>query len=68
MTILDYAPMIMFSLAVLIFIGAVYDIDWIMELTRADRTFGRKFARISWGVISFFGIIIMIIMAIDTYF
>lgn len=62
----------MFGFAIVFFIvlvcflmGAVFDIDWIMKMTTADRAYGRKFARISTGVMSFFDLVVMIIILIN---
>ena len=61
----DYLPAILFIFFVLFFIGAVFDVDWIMRLTAADRRYGRKFARISWGIMSGFAIVAMIFIKIS---
>lgn len=58
---LDFAPMILFIMFLILFIGAVFDVDRIMRLTRAERRYGRKFARIFWGIVGGIGIILMII-------
>jgi len=58
---LDFAPVILFFIFVVFFVGAVFDIGWIMRLTRAERRYGRKFARIYWGILCGLGIIAMII-------
>ncbi|MCC6605854.1 MAG: hypothetical protein IT327_21780 [Anaerolineae bacterium] len=58
---LDFAPVILFIMFAIFFVGAVFDVDWIMRLTRAERRYGRKFARIFWGIVGGIGIIIMII-------
>ena len=57
--------LILFTFFVLFFIGAVFDVDWIMRLTAADRRYGRKFARISWGIMSGFAIVAMIFIKIS---
>jgi hypothetical protein len=31
------------------FIGAIFDIDWVMSKTKADQRYGRKIARLLWG-------------------
>ena len=48
------------SMVFLVFVGAIFDIDWIMKMTRADRSFGRKPARIIWGTFGFFAILMVI--------
>jgi len=58
---LDFAPVILFIMFAIFFVGAVFDVDWIMRLTSAERRYGRKFARISVGIVTGIGIIIMII-------
>lgn len=63
---LDFAPVILFIMFVMFFVGAVFDVDWIMRLTRAERNFGRKFARIYVGIITGIGITAMIIAIISS--
>lgn len=63
---LDFAPVILFIMFVMLFVGAVFDVDWIMKLTSAERRYGRKFARISVGLIAGIGIIAMIIGQISS--
>ena len=63
---LDFAPMILFIMFAMFFIGAVFDVGWIMRLTRAERRYGRKFARIFWGILGGLGIIAMIIAQISS--
>jgi hypothetical protein len=46
-----------------LFIGVVFDNDWIMSKTRADRLLGRKFARILYGFMFIF-IIVSVLYAI----
>jgi hypothetical protein len=58
-------PIILFIAFPLVFIGAVFDIDWIMKMTKADRRFGRGAARIIWVVGGFVGIIIMLIILLQ---
>jgi len=58
---LDFAPVILFFMFAVFFVGAVFDVGWIMRLTRAERRYGRKFARIFWGIVGGIGIILMII-------
>ncbi len=60
-------PTMFFIVLVLFFIGAVFDVDWIMRITKADRRYGRKYARIFWGMMSFFGIVVMIIILINSW-
>ncbi len=55
-----------FIVAVVFLIGAVFDVNWIMKLTKADRRYGRKFARICNGMFGFMRIIAMIIMLINS--
>jgi hypothetical protein len=31
------------------FIGAIFDIDWVISKTKADQRYGRKIARLLWG-------------------
>ncbi|MAT96742.1 MAG: hypothetical protein CL608_06320 [Anaerolineaceae bacterium] len=62
----DFVPVILFLFFVLFFIGAVFDVDWIMKLTAADRRYGRKFARIFWGLFAGFGIVSMIVVQISS--
>ena len=62
---LEFAPVILFFMFAIFFIGAVFDIGWIMRLTKADRRYGRKFARIFWGMLGGLGIIAMIIAIIS---
>lgn len=62
---LSIIPIFIFMTLALCFIGALFDIDWIMKLTRADRRYGRKFARISWGIVGFLGIVVMVLMLIN---
>lgn len=61
---LDFAPTILFIIFAMFFIGALFDVGWIMRLTKAERRYGRKFARIFWGIFSGLGIIAMIIVQI----
>ncbi|MCC6601661.1 MAG: hypothetical protein IT327_00535 [Anaerolineae bacterium] len=49
-----------FFIYALLFIGAVFDIDWILKFTRGDRLYGRKFARIFYGIFGFFGTVMML--------
>ena len=58
-------PITLFMLFTLFFVGALFNIDWIMKITKADRRYGRSVARIFWGVGGFIGIIIMIIILIQ---
>jgi hypothetical protein len=60
-----FFPIIMFTAFTLFFVGAVYDIDWIMKMTKADRRYGRSVARIMCGVAGFVGIIVMTIILIQ---
>jgi hypothetical protein len=62
----DFIPAILFIMFALFFFGALFDIDWIMRLASAERRYGRKFARISVGIVTGFGIIAMIIVQISS--
>ncbi len=56
---------IFFLIFTLLFIGAVFDIDWILKFTRGDRSYGRKFARIYYGIYGLFGMIMMLIVMLQ---
>jgi len=56
---------IFFLIFTLLFIGAVFDIDWILKFTRGDRSYGRKFARIFYGIYGLFGMIMMLIVMLQ---
>ena len=62
---LSLIPIILFLAFAFFFVGAVFDIDWIMEMTKADRSFGRSLARLFMGVICGGGIIMMIVIMIQ---
>jgi hypothetical protein len=44
-----------------LFMGAVFDIDWVLEKMRADR-YGRVIARVIYGIIGFVGLVICLTM------
>lgn len=58
-------PIIMFMAFTLFFVGALFDIDWIMKMTKADRRYGRPTGRIFWGVGGFVGMIIAIVILLQ---
>ena len=59
---LSLIPIILFLAFTLFFVGAIFDIDWIMKMTKADRRFGRNAARIIWVVGGFVGMTIMLVI------
>ncbi|MCB8926816.1 MAG: hypothetical protein H6652_14465 [Ardenticatenaceae bacterium] len=52
--------LVFFFIFALLFIGAVFDIDWILKFTRGDRSYGRTFARIFYGSLGFFVMVMML--------
>jgi hypothetical protein len=58
-------PIIMFMAFALFFVGALFDIDWIMKMTKADHRYGRDTARIFWGVGGFVGMIIATVILLQ---
>lgn len=46
----------------ILFISAVFDIDWVLSKSSADRRLGRTFARVYYGFVGFVGIALAIWM------
>ena len=54
-----------FFICMLLFVGAVFDVDWILKVTRGDRSYGRTFARIFYGFYGLFGLIVLLIILLQ---
>jgi len=54
-----------FFFCMLLFVGAVFDVDWILKVTRGDRSYGRAFARIFYGFYGLFGMIVLLIILLQ---
>ena len=52
-------------ICMLLFVGAVFDVDWILKVTRGDRSYGRTFARIFYGFYGLFGMIVLLIILLQ---
>ncbi|MCP5100276.1 MAG: hypothetical protein GY943_32395 [Chloroflexi bacterium] len=61
----DFASLLFFMVCILLFVGAVFDVNWIMKFMKADRRYGRGFARVSAGIFGFLGTVMMIIILIQ---
>lgn len=54
-----------FFICMLLFVGAVFDVDWILKVTRGDRSYGRTFARIFYSFYGLFGMIVLLIILLQ---
>jgi len=55
-----FVAILVFFYCALLFVGAVFDVDWILKVTRGDRSYGRTFARIFYGFYGLFGMIVLL--------